>query len=358
MTISEISKSFVWDYKKAIIPVTVVAIPLAIELGCFIKNVYKDPTIVKRKFTELKLSLVDAFKRRSNENTTDFRKRFLRNITITSVATLAIGAAVAGTFILFPPAFAIPIALSTIASIGKLGLYIQKNPNIANKAKNYLVDAFTQRKDEIPHNFNKRRWEAIKKIALVTTVFAATITASFFIPGFIAHSLKAPSVWAISKLIPFQTKAVIFAEYLLVGALHGIQALRYKMKGDHARAAFHLTAALSAVFFPIWHMMSNNSELTLHHSILGLILQLAPSQAVRTFGSFVTLDSFMYVFSNQRGFSNEKGSFSNYDYMNAVYAQFPLVVQGLVGMTVLQQSLEYLSKDKETTNTAVTIKKV
>lgn len=340
MSIKSISQSFVWENRQAIIPVTVLAVPIAIELGCFAINLFKDPKIIHKKLSELKSNIKDAFTQRPDEPLIEFRKRFKRNIAITTLAVLAISAAIACPFIVLPTAFAIPAAISAAYAVGKLFLWIQRNPHPIKNCRNYLKDAFKQRPEESLKDFQKRRWKAILQITKCTVAFAATVTALCIAP-YLYHALStASSVWAMADVIPFQSKGIVIAEYLTVGAAHlGVAAYKW-CKGEKARALFHLSAAITAVVLPFWHMANSSGPLRPHHSLLGLVLQLAPSQAVRTFGTFIVADSLMYGFSPERGYQRLGRPFVNYDYMNAVYEQFPFVLTSLASVTIAGKALE------------------
>lgn len=345
MSIKSFSESFVWKNQGVIIPITAIGVPLAIETGFFLKKVFQDPGIIKRKLIELKNDIYFAFHQRENESEQDFLKRRKRNIVISVIAAVCIAGAVACPFLILPTAFAIPAALSAAYAVGKLFLTIQRNPNLFRKVKEFVTDAFKQRENESLKDFQARRWQAIKRIALYSLIFATAVTAIVVAP-FISMSLShASSVWAAADIIPFQTKGVVFAEYLLLGAMHAVQAARYWMKGDKARAAFHATGALASIYFPFFYMFTPGHGMRLHHSFIGLTLMLAPSAPVRTFGAFIALDSSLYAFADKRGGVNACGKFKEHDYMNSIYADLPMVLQALVSLSLLQKGLDFLSED-------------
>jgi len=323
---------------------------LAIETGCFLKRLYHDPGMIKRRLVELKHSVYDAFRQRENESAQEFKKRRNRNIAITVVAVTLIAGALACPFTVLPTAFAIPAALSAAFVIGKISLAFQRNPNAIKKVVHYLKNAFVQRPDESDAEFRKRKLQAIKRIVVFSLVFAGAVTAIVLAPYISMAVAKASSVWALTDIIPFQSEAVVFAEYLLVGALHVVQAVRYFIKKDYARGAFHASAAASAIFFPFWYMFAPGNEMRLHHSFMGLVLQLAPSQAVRTLGTAIVMDSAFYCISPQRGYRDpHSGRMSNYDLMNGIYDNLPMVLQAMVAITLLEKTLAYFtSKPKKT----------
>lgn len=265
---------------------------------------------------------------------------------LTAIALVVLAGVSCCPFFILPCAFAIPCALVAAYSVGKLFYTVQQNPKYIQKVQDYLKDAFQQRSDEDINVFHARRWEAIKRIAFCTFIFAVVVTSTCIAPYLAIMLAKGSSIWALG-VMPFQSKAVVFAEYLFVGILHAIQAARFLKKEERSRAIFHGMAALSAVFFPFWYMFAPGAEMRLHHSFLGLVLQLAPWQAVRTLGTFIVLDSSLYCFTPQRGYQQPQlEMMTEYDYMDTVYENFSTVLLSIVSISFVQKILETCSSRK------------
>lgn len=58
MSIATISRSFVWENCATILPATVIIIPLAIEVGCFLKISITILKLLKKNGAHLKLSYI------------------------------------------------------------------------------------------------------------------------------------------------------------------------------------------------------------------------------------------------------------------------------------------------------------
>ena len=346
MSVQSISRGFVYDHSFAIVATSTLAVPLAIEVFSFLKAFYKDPSLIKKRLSELKTSIYYGFHQKDDETQAEFKVRFRRNATIAIFASIGIAGAAAFPYFVFPAAFALPIALSAVYSIGKIFQKIQQNPNMLTKVKNYLKDAFTQRPNELLQDFQERRWKAIKKITFYSLLFSAVIATSIVVPYVGMLLSKYSSVWAMSSMLPLQNKAFVFGTYFTVGLMHAVQCARY-WKKDKTRALFHATAALSAVAFPLFYNFTPGQEMRLHHSIIGLTLQLAPSQAMRTLGTAIAIDSSMYAITPLRGGINPATlKFEEYDIMNAIYGNFPFVIQNLVLMSLVEKFFDFL-KDKK-----------
>jgi hypothetical protein len=344
MTIESFAKNFVWDNQTCLIPAVAIAIPLAIEAINFAVELHRDPDCIHRKIEQVKTTIHDALHQRDQETRNEFHKRLAKNFVITVLALTAIGAAIVFPYIVLPSSYALPAALAAVHAVW-LGLQqINKAPELITRVKNYLHDAFHQRPDETLESFQARKKEAIFCIVKYTLLFAAAVTAVCF-AGHIASLLShATGAWGLEKLLPTQTKTVVFGEYLAVGALHIAEAVRHFRKGNHSRAVFHLCSAGLSVFFPMKYLLADGDAMRLHHSFIGLILQLAPWRSVRFFGSVITFDSSLYFITPKRGlFDPITGrQLVNADFMNVVLDNFPLLLTGLTAMCLLQKGLEEL----------------
>lgn len=347
MAITNVAKTSFYNFRSAILPITLCAIPLAIEAGKFIHTCWKDPGAVKRNVLELKQKVCNAFQQQPNEDQEQFRKRFKKNILLTVLALTVLAAAAACPFFVLPAAFAIPAALAGIHAVGLAIKYIYKNPDIIGKVKNYLKDAFTRRPEESVEKFHARRNDAIKRIVGYTLLFAATVTAICFASHIALLMAKVESVWSLSSVLPMQTPLVVFLEYLTVGALHAVQAVRHWKKGNKSRAVFHMACTLLSIVFPLGYFFESAHGMRLHHSFIGLLLQLAPWRCVRVFGSVVTFDSSLYFISDKRGYLDGKKAFHSYDFMNTVVHKMPFVLGCLTGLALIEKITDYLRKPRK-----------
>lgn len=341
MQVVEFSQSFFWTYRDTILPATTLWIPLAIEGIGVIGAILQDPGCIGRKLSSMKQSVYDATHQRQEEKLSDYRKRLAINIAITAVAVAAIGLSVAAPFILMPGTFAIPAALAAIQTSTLALKYIFKLPGLAQRAKDYLVDSFNQRQGESLELFHARRCSAVMRMALCAALFAGAAAAACFLP-YLANCFAGASVWNLYDVLPFQTPAVVFAEYLFLGGLHAIESIRAWKQGNKQASLFHLACALSSILFPAHDCIYGSQPMRLHHSFIGLALQLAPWRSVKFFGSVVSFDSMLYIFSPRRGYVNEWGSFNQYDYMNTVVDRLPFVLNSLTFLTILENALDWI----------------
>lgn len=344
MNIGYISRSFVHDYRAAIVPATTICIPIVIETIRLLRQIYEDPTSIKRNIDAFRSLVYFAFHRKEGESDPAFYKRIKTNAAISAIAAFAISGVVCTSFLALPAATAIPAALSAAFALGNLFYKLGQNPVSIKKIKNYLVEAFKQREQETIQEFHLRRWDAIRKVLLYSSVFCICVGAVAIAPSILQTISQVSDVWQVAGFIPFQTPEVVFAEYALLGVLHLIQAIRYWNKSEHTNSIFHLASSLAAIFFPLWYAFAPGNEMRLHHSFTGLLLQLAPFQTVRIFGTFIAADSGLYFFSSQRGYISNKNRLINYDYLNAVYEQFPLAILGLTAISLFEIVVSHLTR--------------
>jgi len=350
MAIQNFAGTFFHDSSSLILPAAVIGVPLVMQGVKIGMAIYEDPGCVKRNFLELKKKIVNAFTQQPDEDSAAFKRRLAKNIALTVLAVAILSAAAVCPFFILPASFAIPAALAGVHAVG-LGIkYVYKSPDIFAKIKYYLVDSFKKRTGETDDEFKARRFEAIKRIVLCTLVFAAAVTAICFASHISLAMSKAASIWDITSILPNQTPLVVFAEYLAVGVLHSIQAVRYWKKGDKKRAIFHMTSALLCVAFPLGYFFDNSHGMRLHHSFTGLLLQLAPWDSVKAFGCFITFDSSLYFVNNKRGFKDNFGSFTQYDFMNSVVDRMSFVLTALTAMCLLEKITDYFFKTKKKKN--------
>lgn len=332
--VENFSKYFVWENRAAILPASMVIIPLAIEVISFSAALYKDPKIIQKKISLIKNEIHDAFHQRKNENSEEFQKRVIKKMAFVTCSILLIATAATVPLIILPTAFAIPAALAAIQVVALILSKLRELPDLLIKVKDYVKDAFTQHLGESDRNFHTRRNGAIIRIVLYTTLFAGAV-GSVCLASHMAVSLAATSsIWTLHKMLPFQSPAVVIGEYVAIGILHALLAAKNLKEGQKSQAAFHAISALFSIIFPIGYQIQPVHGMRLHHSFIGLALQLAPWKPIQVFGSIISLDSLLYFFAPQR--------VANYDYMNIVVDNFSYVLTSLATMCMIERCLSYL----------------
>ena len=128
-------------------------------------------------------------------------------------------------------------------------------------------------------------------------------------------------LWGLPSFLPWQTPAVVFAEYAAMGLIHGVQALQKWRSGDIASAVFHTLSAALGFVFPSYYL---HHDMRLHHSFYGLLMMALPWRP-EFLGSVVTLDSFMYLV--------EPHYYVN-DFVNLMVDHFPMFFQGYGAATL------------------------
>lgn len=344
-TITNLAKSIVWDYKNIIVP-TAVAIPLAVEGAILAKNIYQKPHVIKDKLSAAKNNIIKSFTIQSGENQRDAFLRIVKNsFILLSCLALMAGAAYASV-ILLPASLAITTAISSIFLIGKLFLN-------ANEYKKQIVDMFTAREGEDQTVAKKRILKNILKTAAVTTIATAAIAIGvhFILMPMLAHGFT----WQI--YLPFQTKAVVFAEYASIGILNGGIAYHKWKKGDKAGAIYHLFIGALSFVFPAFYW---NTDMRLHHSFYGLLMMTAPYRSLRMLGGIICFDSALYMLAPLRGYTtvNSWGypHFNRYDFINTIVDNPSLYANGYAGSLMLENINDHWTEEKPLSPQAIRIK--
>jgi hypothetical protein len=343
---------FVWEYRDYILPSISLGIPLAIEAIALLRH----PDRVKANLIKWKETVVDHFQRREGENDKEFRLRLLKNSLISIAALTALGLAAVAPFLFLAAPLAIPAALALIQLVGKAMINIPKIPQACRNLKDYLVDAFHQRLGESEQEFSYRRNQAIKRILLVSLIFAVSVASTAYGLSLAFAASQASSVWAMASVLPLQTSAVVMAEYLTVGILHLIQAIRSLMAEDKSKALFHLGAVAMSILFPLGYLLSPGEEMRLHHSFTGLLLMLAPSRSVQALGMAIVADSSLYFFYDKQGIGNStlvtdpwgtsRVVTEQYDLMNLIYGNLPYLLSCLAAMNWVEELVNRLTKEE------------
>lgn len=336
MSSLEVSVSrFVFEHKSVVSGV-LCAIPIAIESFRVMKLVWDDPQLPKKFFRQIKSITVDSLVRHEGEdNRLHYRRVALNVLKIAFFAGL-FSAAFFIPLVIFPPSLAIPAA---IASIFSVGLVVDKREILFNrvkKAKNWLQSAFVKQVDEPDDVARKRILKNVLITASIVAVAAAIIGSAFFL-HYASHTMR---IWDIVDHIPFQTPAVVTMEYFALACTHFYQGVKKLDEGSKGSAFYHFASGVMGVYFPFFYAMKTRPELRLHHSFIGLALQLLPFSSFRFMGSFITIDSFLYAFAEHRSHS--------YDIINLIIEHFPTLLACYTFAMMMQITLDVASIHQET----------
>lgn len=355
--LNPLNPSFVFEARNSIIQATTFGVPLAVEMIWFSVNLYRDPNSLKENFligTEKLEKLTESFKLALDNTAPESQRQALKNISKAALGALFIAGSATTAYFLVPPAFSNAGALIAIQLSGKMWEGINQIPETIKNASDYISDAFNKRENESVNEFEKRRSQAIKEIACYTALFAGAV-AMVGGMGYVGYLLaNAESVWQLSEALPAQTKSVVFLEYAFVGAAHAAQAVHNWSKDNQSGALFHLISATSAIAFPVSYIMEGG-VVRLHHSFIGLALQLLPFRAVKCLGSAITIDSFLNSYLGWQGLVrgqvlknrlNETIVFQ-YDYQNALLAHLPFAVTSVASFSLLGKNLDIISSKND-----------
>lgn len=349
MNISVFSPSYVWDTRHSIIQATTFAIPLAIEaihLGC---KLHENPHYFQDCASGIKKEVSALFGRNGEENK-EYLLRLAKNVARIALASFMIGGAAAAAFILSPATFAIGAALCAAQLTAYAWKGLDNLPGIIKERVAYFKDAFQGKEGDTEEIYKTRRREALFEIAKGVAILAATL--SIAVGGWQVALLlsKAPNLWSLSDMLPNQTTLVVFMEYGLLGIGHSAMAAHSWVKGEKAAALFHLISAVSAVAFPVSYLYGGG-EMRLHHSFIGLALQLVPLRPVQCLGSAITFDAFLNSYLGMQGIERgepvirEAYTYVNqYDYENALLENLPFAVTSLAGCSIVAQGVDLLEE--------------
>lgn len=304
------SVDYIWRFQNTIYPLFLGA-AAGLEWLRLGKHLHDHPNAIQHKCHEYKEIIQGAFQRKEGEASQDFRVRLTKNISIAVVSALAIlsllVSSVALPFLFFPLFLAIPAAVLGACAVGELVINGPTHLKNARKkitdAKQWVKEAFIPKKDE-------PKAEAIvriaKNIAITTTALTSIGLICFAAAYLITYALHmitsgVVGAWNLYEILPgATTSAGAFGWYGVVGGAHALYAARKYQKGQTAKGFFHTACAALSVAFPLSYYMSGASEaVRLHHSFLGLILNLVPLRTVQMYGSVVTADAGMNVFFRQ-----------------------------------------------------------
>lgn len=301
-TIASILQAGFWFSSPKIAP-AIVSIPLAVESTDLAVNVGKNPGYFKTKFIEVKSGVADFIHRREGESNCHAIWRRVATV----VAGLGIFGAMAGCVKLamyLPETVAKTCAVFAVYIIAKIACN-------AKIYKDKIVHAFTAQPNETPSQAHKRIWiNVCKAIALCATAAILIAIGYYVIPPLMISGFS----WSIS--LPWQTPAVVFAEYAALGLLHGYEAVTKWRHGEKAAAVFHAVAAVMGFVFPSYYL---SHEMRLHHSSFGLLMMALPLRPIQFLGSIITFDSSLYLLYSK---------YNTNDFINLIVAHFTMFFQG------------------------------
>jgi hypothetical protein len=303
--ITDFARSGFWDHKEFISSVAF-GLPVAIEGGVFLKNVYQKPKLIKEKLTDIKDSIVHGLTAPEKKKTIEKVLHVAKNIFLVLLA-ISIASSLAYLSIVFlPSSMGLSVAMLSIIYTAKFFLYAK-----------WFVNQCKVQEDETLEQARKRIiLLVIKNLALIALSISACA-----ILGYVVKPLFTAFDW--HPYIPFQTPLVVFLEYIAVGTVHLGLATKYIIQKKPNEAIFHIVAAALSLIFPLYYL---NYEMRLHHSFYGLVLMTLPYRPAKFFGSLVTFDSLLYFISPERGYftmARWGQTFHSYDFINVVVEKFP-----------------------------------
>lgn len=337
--IESFSKNFFSTHRTSIMPITLSVIG-GIELISLCSTIYQNPHCVKNSFYQLKNKIITPFKKQENEAVAQYYKRLLSLGLKATVSTIMITAAASLPFILLPSPFGIPLAILTIFSIGKYCFNWGRIESLYLKTKTHLIDCFSKRIDESDQDFKRRFALNIGKGIAIVALIAASVTLTTYIAGVFlptaCHMVVSGSGFSVYNALPFQNPVTVFVEYLIIGLFHLKKSFQALQKGEKLNALLYFINFGLSIFFPIKYLLGYE-QMRLHHSFLGLMLQLIPYRPLQLFGSLLTFDSFLYTFSENR---------NGYDLINCIFANLTETIYSLFGIVMVEQINNHLKLDK------------
>ncbi|HSX26992.1 MAG TPA: hypothetical protein VLE89_08320 [Chlamydiales bacterium] len=165
-----------------------------------------------------------------------------------------------------------------------------------NQKMEGIRDAFTRRHEESNEESRRRIGINIAKATVaVVTVGSMGAGLGIYIPQIEANSSK----WDL--WLPFQSDAVVFIEYALLGLAHGVLAKRNWNRGEKIFSFYHGGNALASIAIPVALLADQGryGPARLHHSFTGLALQLAPLRTLKCLGLIFFYDSLVYMIVSQ-----------------------------------------------------------
>ncbi len=353
MNLSVFDPSYVWKTRSTIIPLTTLTIPLVIEMIHLAKRVYVNPDCIKVKGLKTYKNITQLFIRQAHEKKITYHQRVVKNVSRLIVLSSFLGVSLLAVYLLVPPNLTISVALIAIQVIAKLYPMVEQLPKRVKNVKSYLKDSFQLRELESLEIFYTRRMQAVKTIVKCMLIFAAA-TSLAVLAGYTSFLLsQTTSVWQIGKNLPFQTPLGVFLEYAALGLAHLGLAIHALIKKRYEASLFYLVSAIAAVAFPISYILQG-TEVRLHHSFLGLALQLIPLRPIQCLGTIITFDAFLNLYFGMQGIVRGKiikhfgcVYVRQYDYQNALIAHFSYAMTALAVVCLFNQIANYFTKTEK-----------
>lgn len=308
--IVSLAKSGFWDYQAYIVP-PVTVIPLAIEVVMGVKNFYQEGMFCQEKWSELKEKIRSSYTQRPDEEARAAARRIASQIFKLVGCLLLMGGAACASVSFLPVSLAPSVACSALYAIGKIFIF-------SDHYKQRIIASFTPQPDEESIAARHRIAGMIVKTAVVGLAAIAILS----IGAYAIVPLFSKFTWGV--YLPFQTKEVVFGEYVFLGVVHGALAYHKWKQGNKSESLFHGIAAALATLFPPYYL--NNDSMRLHHSFYGLIMMALPWRASKILGSLITFDSTLYMVASHRGYPEidayGRSVLRNYDFINLIADNF------------------------------------
>ncbi|MBI2742430.1 MAG: hypothetical protein HYX48_00740 [Chlamydiales bacterium] len=331
-SITSFVETFFWAQQDLILP-AVLAIPAAIEATLFLGSCYQNREGIAERLKEAKVHLFDIYENKP----ADVAK-------LAAVAVLLSGSIIAP-FCLLSPTLALPSALLAIVGIGLLWEGAERVPGLIQDLSAWTFETFTPKNEESERDYYLRIGGGVCKVLLVSALALSTGLIAFKAGGIIKAviGMWATRPWSIPSLLPMQTPAVVLMEYALVGLCHLLLAVRAYQKDEKMMALFHGVNALLSFIFPAVYWRDEGSNLRLHHSFTGLLMQLMPFRCTKMLGALISFDSLLYFISSNRGHWTY-GRFSNFDFMNIVVGNISLILLFYVAAGFIELASKKIEK--------------
>lgn len=332
-SVSSFAEFFAWKARSVLLGVSI-ALPVAVEGFSLGKYLYQNREHIPQKITAIKQLVIERVTRKEGEDSTSFHKRLITNVSFVLGAVSLAGGITCASFMILPTIVAIPAALGAISMLADL--YVNgKTYGEGIKAwkvqvQALLVDSFTARLGEEQGAFRLRFARnvvvGLLGLAAVSLGVAGCIYSLAHMIAFINSGKMTP--WNIYHVLPLSSPLGVGLMYGILGICHGLMACYQYGKGEKLAALYYLSNCIMAFVFPVYYYMTATPDnpMRVHHSFLGLFLQLLPVRCLKIYGAAVMWDSSLYFASADRGYFSGK-HFHSYDYQNTILDNiFPMML--------------------------------
>jgi hypothetical protein len=359
-TIANFARTFVWEARDKILPASL-AMPGLIEGVKVASYLRSNHQAIGEKISDTRDAFFEGVTQKKGETPTEFKKRVGFGITKSLLKVGMLAGIAFGFFTListFPPFLVIPAAVAAICLVGELMIngkaHLASLAERAVKVGDFLEESFTRK---IGESDSEARWRIGKNVLIATVctvaVCAVVVGLASGLNVVLANAALVLaksnfSVWGLQNLLPSQTPVVVFMEYLAVGLLHGVLAVKKWLDGDKKGAIFHFINLGLSIFFPFMYLSGATAAvpMRLHHSFIGLLLQLSPFRALRALGGMITLDSALYFLAPIRGGLEQLpggvSRFFQYDFQNIIVDNLNRYLSTLAVLCGIQYAVDRL----------------